>query len=245
MYASKIKSCPNQPFDQNSCCLKHHKQEKQCILNLGFNEHDWKHRPSCFKKSCECQNNLPAAPSQHHNIVFDNNNPVIFHDFNGSNTTVHPFWYFPRDFKEIPSLIPITSMQAPFFVATQMCRLGIAGHMFYVILYTSKNNQKEEKRAYLNAATAVSRRIHRQAVTHDSFDDSPADFTEGLSQLLSGIRAHMSSSIISPPLAHLLVCQDSRFKFSHDFAYLLVSQIEDHLEEKDTNFKLHYCKCNV
>ena len=114
--------------------------------------------------------------------------------------------------------------------------------MFYVTLYTSKNNQKEEKRSYLNAATAVSRRIHRQAVTHDSFDDSPADFAEGLSQLLSGIRAHMSSSIISPPLAHLLVCQDSRFKFSHDFAYLLVSQIEDHLEEKDTNFKLRYCK---
>ena len=52
----------------------------------------------------------------------------------------------------------------------------------------------------------------------------------------------MSSSIISPPLAHLLVCQDSRFTFSHEFSYLLVSQIEAHLDDKDIDFKLRNCK---
>ena len=65
----------------------------------------------------------------------------------------------------------------------------------------------------------------------------PPDFVEGLSRVLSGIRAHMSSSIISPPLAHLLVCQDSRFTFSHEFSYLLVSQLEDFLDDKPINFK--------
>ena len=72
--------------------------------------------------------------------------------------------------------------------------------------------------------------------------ETPPDFAEGLSRLLSGIRAHMSSSIISPPLAHLLVCQDSRFTFSHGFSFLLVSQIKAHLDDKDIEFKLRHCK---
>ena len=35
----------------------------------------------------------------------------------------------------------------------------------------------------------------------------------------------------------LLVCEDSRFTFSDKFSYLLVSQMEDHLDEKDIAFK--------
>ena len=77
---------------------------------------------------------------------------------------------------------------------------------------------------------------------NNRYTTTPPDFAEGLSCLLSRIRAHMSSSIISPPMAHLLVCQDSRFTFSHEFSYLLVSQIEAHLDDKDIDFKLRNCK---
>ena len=38
-------------FDQSVACRKR-------ILNLRFNEHDFYHRPSCFKKGCECRVNL-------------------------------------------------------------------------------------------------------------------------------------------------------------------------------------------
>eukprot|EP00957_Ditylum_brightwellii_P066737 5064399-Ditylum_brightwellii.AAC.1 len=51
----------------------------------------------------------------------------------------------------------------------------------------------------------------------------PPDFIEGLSLILSGTRAHMASSIISPPLANLLDCQDSIFNFSHEFSSPLSS----------------------
>ena len=114
--------------------------------------------------------------------------------------------------------------------------------MYYVALYIFKNTQKKEKRAYLNVTTALTRRIHRQMANIESCSHEPPDFAEGLSWLLSGIRAHMSSSIISPPLAHLMVCQDSIFTFSHDFSYLLVSKIEDYLDDKPVNFKSRNCK---
>ena len=50
IHASKIQYCLNISRETHPCCLKHHKQARQCILNLRFNEHDWQHRPSCFKK---------------------------------------------------------------------------------------------------------------------------------------------------------------------------------------------------
>ena len=104
-------------------------------------------------------------------------------------------------------------------------------------LHVNKGNQKEETKAHLNITNALSRRLHRQISNKNDSDEATPDFVEGLSRVLSGIRDHMSSSIISPPLAHLLVCQDSRFSFSHEFSHLLVSQIEDYLDGNTINFK--------
>ena len=62
--------------------------------------------------------------------------------------------------------------------------------------------------------------------------DEP-DFVEGLSRVLSGIRAHLSSNVMSATMGHLLVTQGSRFSFSHSFSNLLLTQLQDLINEKE------------
>ena len=63
--------------------------------------------------------------------------------------------------------------------------------------------------------------------THNATDE----FTKHLCILLSGIRAATSRHIVSSTMAHLLVSfNGTRFTFSHDFGYLLVTQLEATLE---------------
>ena len=58
---------------------------------------------------------------------------------------------------------------------------------------------------------------------------------EGLGHVLSGICAHLSSSVISATMAWHLIMNESRFWLSHDFAPILLSQMEDWLIKKDTS----------
>jgi hypothetical protein len=47
--------------------------------------------------------------------------------------------------------------------------------------------------------------------------------------VLSGILAHLSSTVLSATMAWHLVMKDSRFQFSHDFLQILLSQFESWL----------------
>ena len=192
---------------------------------------------SCFKKGCECRFSFPSAPSMHHSILFDETKPVSFYDFSDFSETRSPFLVLPK--RRIGDLFLNTHshIATSVFSCNTNVQIGDYGHMYYVTLYVNKGNQKEETKAHLNTTNALSRRLHRQIANKNVSDEATPDFVEGLSRVLSGIRAHMLSSIISPPLAHLLVCQDSRFSFSHEFSHLLVSQIEDYLDGNTINFK--------
>ena len=43
------------------------------LLQLRLNKHANEHRPSCFKKGCECRNNLPEAHQDVATISFEEN----------------------------------------------------------------------------------------------------------------------------------------------------------------------------
>ena len=55
------------------------------LLNLRFNEHDYVHRASCFKKGCECRFFLPMMTCPQTSIDFD----VIGKKHNGITLMVH------------------------------------------------------------------------------------------------------------------------------------------------------------
>ena len=117
-------------------------------------------------------------------------------------------------------------------------QIGDPPHVFYSTLYSSKNTQAEDADRAKRVTVAIIRRLVRydRLVRAGMLDRVPMGFPEGISRLLSAINAATSRDVVSAPMAHLLICQEGkRFQFSHDFAPLLINQIEDTLAGRDTN----------
>ena len=92
----------------------------------------------------------------------------------------------------------------------------------------------------MNVSNALARRINKKIKENENLTEmdikkkdinqkieKAPDFVEGLCRLLSGITAHLSSTVVSAPLAHVLIVKGSRFQFSHEFGNLLLTQIID------------------
>ena len=105
----------------------------------------------------------------------------------------------------------------------------------------------------MNVSNALSRRINKKiqenkdvmkmgmekGINRNKKLENGPDFVEGLCRLLSGITAHLSSTVVSAPLAHVLIVKGSRFQFSHDFGNLLLTQIIDYLDgDKEMSYYL-------
>jgi hypothetical protein len=70
----------------------------------------------------------------------------------------------------------------------------------------------------------------RNEFDHEDALRTPApNFKIGLGHVLSGILAHLSSTVLSATMAWHLVVKDSRFQFSHNFSQILLSQLESWL----------------
>ncbi len=119
--------------------------------------------------------------------------------------------------------------------------MGNRNCIFYATLYTTKGAQNEEQFPFLKHCTAIAKRIRKLSgnqnlllqeigndVEHRENTTDP-NFSVGLGHVLSGIMAHLSSSVISATLAWHLVIEESRFHFSHDFSQILLSQFESWL----------------
>ena len=64
--------------------------------------------------------------------------------------------------------------------------------------------------------------------TNTEVNEEPS-YGEGLGHVLSGICAHLSSSVISATMAWHLIINESRFWFSHDFAPILYTYLSGRL----------------
>ena len=226
------------------------------MSKLRFNEHDYRHRMSCFKKSCECRFLFPRLPQDNFDITFN-------------KTNADSVWY--KVFGETPHLL-----SRGFSVETPRCisdlylnthnpvisrllgynsNITIGSHslIYYCTLYTSKGTQKEEKYPFLTACTAIAKRIRWKKQQQESSEGSTsaqdssevtmnADFKVGLGHVLSGIMANISSTIMSAPMAWHIVMNESRFQFSHEMVPILLSQAEDWLKEIAIQFKYRQTK---
>jgi hypothetical protein len=87
--------------------------------------------------------------------------------------------------------------------------------MYYVTLYNTKGNQEGEKFPFLRHCTAIANRLRKlrnqeREITRDlgnEFDDEDVlkipepNFKVGLGHVLSGILAHLSSTVLSATMA--------------------------------------------
>ena len=103
---------------------------------------------------------------------------------------------------------------------------------FYVTLYQTKHNQKEEAFNYHNICLALSKRIKRQqdllreqADNQETTEEVSPDFAEGLSRMLASLYGHTSTNVLSSTMAAKLLADGERFKFSHDFVAIPLNHL--------------------
>ncbi|MFO0446230.1 MAG: hypothetical protein ACK524_05695 [Planctomyces sp.] len=83
----------------------------------------------------------------------------------------------------------------------------------------------------------ITRDLRNEFDNEDALRTPEPNFKVGLGHVLSGILAHLSSTVLSATMAWHLVMKDSRFQFSHDFSQILLSQFESWLLGDDIQFR--------
>ena len=106
-----------------------------------------------------------------------------------------------------------------------------------------QKNNKEENFHYQRLCTTLVRRFHQmEQQNEESNKISQEDFRIGSGHMLSGIRAHVLTNVVMATMASLLTLIDSRFLYSHKFSNIFVSHLQDHLDGKDSQFRVQTAK---
>ena len=208
---------------------------QRAISTMKFNEHDFNHRGTCFKKDNECRFKIPKQLTSKTYILFGEEtsdwNMVIGEDRRVTSFDVVVERKMGDQY--LNTFSPTVSGTIGYNTNVQ---IGDVAHIYYNTLYGSKSTQDEDTRSYLRVCNELSRRIKRQQEKmkeeEEPQEETAPDFCEGLVRILSGIRAHINSYIISPTLGHHIITMGSRFQFSHTFKPLLLAQMEDYIHGK-------------
>ena len=212
-----------------------------CIVKDRFNEHDFVHRGSCFKKGPECRFDLPKPKNDEW--------MVIFGDVKSKWYSVKGGYKEVTSFEVIPQRLMGDQFQNTFnpavsgtFGYNTNIQIGDVAHIYYNTMYGSKSNQDEDTKDFIKVCNVISRRLAAQKEKEENEEDSAPEFIEGLSRVLIGIRAHISSYVIGAPLAYHLLTKGTRFEFSHEFSSILLGQLEDYTMDKELGFKIRQKK---
>lgn len=197
------------------------------------------------KKGPECRTQLPQKHRSVATIQFDHDNTITWYFVDGTIRKVTPFKYYPKrnigdQFMNVNNDIVTTVLACNNNVTS-----GDKACFFYVTLYQTKHNQKEESCMYHNICLSLSKRIKRQQqILDEKSDDNDAtetvspDFAEGLKRMLSSLYGHTSNNVLSATMARKLLSHGSRFTFSHDFLNIPLKHLLDWVHDEDLEFKL-------
>jgi hypothetical protein len=219
-----------------------------------FNEHSFKHRPTCFKKGVECRFHYPAgvSPSWHYDFATDVNT-----EQHQNQHTTSTSWALLEGIKKCRSfsIIPQRNAHdlflnihntniAAFNGFNNNIQLGDPAHIFYNTLYTSKNAVDEDTYRHQYTLEFVSRKIKKDMAAimvespTEQIETVPLnDFKIGLGRLLVGITGHLHESVVSANLAAHIVSTGSRFHFSHHFCR------KHYTTDHEASSEIHHSRC--
>ena len=227
------------------------------ITTKRMNEHDWRHRPSCFKYGGECRYCFSFTCQECTNIKvdeLDDDLGTTWRYVDGTSTKVYPFSARPKRGMGSQYLNTHCPYVTDILACNSNIQIGSPRCVFYVVHYTTKNTQKEDRGPdFERISHQVMARIQREKEkreaecresesNEDLVDDPSASedtarsesFREGLCRFLMGMSIHLSQDVVSATMAHLLVSQKgTRFTFSHDFKDLLLGQMLNRLNGQD------------
>ena len=230
------------------------------VSEFRMNEHDWKHRKPCFKHGLECRFDFPM---QCHECGFveDNMDPMKATEWNyvcpgRGSKDVFPYSVLSTRNDGSQYLNTHSRTVTEKFGCNSNIQMGSPRCVFYVVHYTTKLTQKEDRgpdydrigkqvikrilkeRNKLSSDSADAVRcgdlgIHLVNETEDRLANPDSCFREGLCRYLIGMSVHLSQDVVSATMAHLIMSKKgSRFSFSHEFQNLMVSQMINHLNGK-------------
>ena len=207
------------------------------LVKFRFNEHDCFHRPGCFKKGNECRFKLPKQISEEVSLSFGDEESKWF-SVQGEEKKVTSFDAITKRLMGDQFLNTFSPAISGVFGYNTNVQIGSVSHMYYNTLYGSKSNQDDETRDFISVCNVIARRIKKQQENNENDPNADPEFCEGLARIFVGIRAHLSSYVISAPLAYHLLTRETRFEFSHDFSHHLLAQMEDYIKGENIYFKL-------
>ena len=177
---------------------------------------------------------FPKLP--HPKTILDDNtdeDPVKFERLvEGDTLHIKPWLLYPKRPMGCEYINQHSHAVSEVFNCNSNIQIGDPSHVFYSTLYTSKSTQEDDANRQKRIAMAIVRRlIHQEKlILASQCENIPTGFTEGISRMLCGLNAATSRDAVSSPMAHLLISQNGkRFRYSHDFAPLLVNQMDDAL----------------
>ena len=84
---------------------------------------------------------------------------------------------------------------------------------------------------------------HIENNSDNASDHKTSDFGEGLKRMLSSLRGHTASNVLSATMAKKLLSDGTRFKYSHDFYSISLSHLLQWMKnENDLEFKVRKVK---
>ena len=223
------------------------KKLRDILLRVRFDEHEWCHRASCFKKGCECRfihPQLTCLQTHIHQDEGKNGEHVIeWHRLDGDSIEMAPWMVLPRRPMGCQSINTHNVALSEFLNCNTNIQIGDMSQVYYSTLYNSKSTQAEDSERQQRVGHTIIKRLLRIEEEILEGKRKPEDvqdgFVEGLCRMLGGMNAATSRNVISSTMAHLLVCNNgSRFQFSHDFGNLLVGQLEATLEGRPTDVRV-------
>ena len=233
-------------YDMNGGCITldnafwGNQDVRDTLLRLRFDEHEWNHRASCFKKGCDCRFFLPEPSNQETGIYTDpgedGEKVVAWYRLKEGDVLEVPPWMVH---KKRPMGCQYLNTHSKPISDVLNCntniQIGDRSQVFYSTLYCGKSTQKEDAERQQRINHNINRRLLRiegEVLDGTRVNEEVQDgFVEGLCRMLSGMNAATSRNVISATMQHLLVSNGgSRFNFSHGFGNLLVGQLEATLE---------------
>ena len=217
------------------------KDMRDLMLQFRMEQHATCHNPSCFKKGCECRFLFPFKYCESTEIYTKEDGTsdlVPWHRLSDPNVIWLSPWLLTTQ-RELGSEYLNTHNEAlsHVFNCNTNVQVGDIWQIYYSTLYGSKSTQKEDTERVQRILQCVVKRLLRlEEIALTNSESRPARdecFSKSLGVMLSGLQAATSRHTVSATLAHLIVSLGgTRFKFSHDFGTLLVSQLDATLENK-------------
>ena len=232
--------------------------EYQLLFDISrylYNEHNYKHRPTCFKKGVECRFHYPAGFNQtwdidlgHSDVTEHANESKPWATLDGMRLA-RGFCILPkRDVSDLFLNVHSTSILR-WNGYNNNIQLGDPAHIFYNTLYTSKSAVDEDSKVHQNTLLFVKTKIEKDLNQHYQLHPEEAshnivfnDFKNGLIRLLRGITGHLCESVISSNLAAHIISTGTRFHFSHDFCHIMIRQFEEYFAGNSVQYTMRWSR---